>query len=77
MGGGVIGSSIAYHLSRKGVQCFVFDSAQIGGEASSASAGMLGAMMETDAPGPLVDLCLASQKKYAALENVLREETWD
>ncbi|UOF91855.1 glycine oxidase ThiO [Fodinisporobacter ferrooxydans] len=75
IGGGIIGCSIAFYLSRKGVNCFVFDASEVGKEASLAAAGILGAMMETDAPGPLVDLCLASQKKYPALANVLLEET--
>lgn len=75
IGGGIIGSSIAYHLSLKGISCFVFDRGEIGQEASLAAAGILGAMMETDAPGPLVELCLASQKRFPLLAEALLNET--
>ncbi len=75
VGGGVIGLSIAYHLSLKGISCFVFDRGEIGQEASLAAAGILGAMMETDAPGPLVELCLASQTRFPVLAETLLAET--
>lgn len=75
IGAGIIGCSIAYHLSKKGVSCLVFEKGAAVQEASSASAGMLGAMMETDAPGPLVNLALASQTRYPELSGVLFEES--
>ena len=75
VGGGIIGASIAYHLSRKGISCFVLDKGEVGQEASQAAAGILGAMMETDAPGPLVELCLAGQKRFPLLAETLLEET--
>lgn len=75
VGGGIVGCSIAYHLSKKGVKCLVFERSTIASEASGASAGMLGAMMETDAPGPLVELCLASQKLYPQLAETLFAES--
>lgn len=71
IGAGIIGCSIAYHLSKKGVSCLVMERGAAHQEASAASAGMLGAMMETDAPGPLVQLALASQSRYAALSEEL------
>jgi len=75
IGAGIIGCSIAYHLTQKGVSCLVFDRGAIAQEATAASAGMLGAMMETDAPGPLVELALASQSRYEGLSRLLFEES--
>lgn len=75
IGGGIVGSAIAYYLSKKGVSCLVFDRGNAGQEASQAAAGILGAMMETDAPGPLVELCLASQMRFPALAEALLDET--
>lgn len=75
VGAGIVGCSIAYHLSKKGVSCLVFERGAVAQEASAASAGMLGAMMETDAPGPLVELALASQTRYPELSRILFEES--
>jgi glycine oxidase len=75
VGAGIVGCSIAYHLSKKGVSCLVFDRGAVAQEASAASAGMLGAMMETDAPGPLVHLALESQTRYPRLSGMLFEES--
>lgn len=75
VGGGIIGSSIAYHLSKQGVRSIVFERTAIASEASEAAAGMLGAVMESDAPGPLVELCLASQKRYPQLAETLFAES--
>ncbi len=75
IGGGIQGCSIAYQLSKRRVSTLVFESSTIAQEASRASAGILGAMMETSAPGPLVELCIASQRIYAGLAEMLRDET--
>lgn len=75
IGAGIIGSSIAYHMSRKGISCLVLEKGAAAQEASAASAGMLGAMMETDAPGPLVELAVASQARYRELAQVLFEDS--
>lgn len=75
IGAGIIGSSIAYHMSRKGLSCLVFERGAVAQEATAASAGMLGAMMETDAPGPLVELAVTSQARYKELARVLFEDS--
>ena len=47
VGGGVIGCSIAYHLSVAGVRCCVLEKGSIGSEASRAAAGLLAPQSES------------------------------
>ena len=42
VGGGVIGCSIAYQLSKKGVRSTVFEKGRVGSNASEATAGIIG-----------------------------------
>lgn len=42
VGGGVIGCSIAYQLSKKGVRSTVFEKGRVGSNASGATAGIIG-----------------------------------
>lgn len=70
VGAGVIGCSIAYYLatqSGKKIKVAVLDRGNIGGEASAGAAGMLAAQIETDAPGPFLNLCLESRTLFAGL----------
>ena len=60
VGGGVIGSSIAYHLAREGVSCILIEREGIGAGASSIAAGMLTPVAERLEAGPLYQLGLAS-----------------
>jgi glycine oxidase len=60
IGGGVIGCAIAYHLRKAGVSATVIDQGEIGGEASSAAAGLLAPLGSLSGPGPLANLMLAS-----------------
>ncbi len=46
VGGGVIGSAIAYYLQKDGAEVVLLERGEIGGEASSAAAGMLIAPIE-------------------------------
>ena len=61
LGAGVIGLATAWRLAQAGVRVTVLERGQPGAEASWAAAGILGALAENDAPGPLLDLCLASR----------------
>ncbi len=74
VGGGVIGCSIAYHLAREGVTVAVLDRGDIGGEASSAAAGMLAPLAEMEDAGPLQDLGLASLRLFPELAATLQRE---
>ena len=67
IGGGVIGCAIAYHLRKAGVDVTVVDQGEIGGEASSAAAGLLAPLGSLSGPGPLADLMLASFALFPTL----------
>ena len=60
IGGGVIGCSIAYQLSKAGVQVSVIEREEIAAEASSAAAGVLTPTEVLTGPKAVADLFLAS-----------------
>ncbi|TCP69733.1 glycine oxidase ThiO [Baia soyae] len=78
VGGGVIGASIAYHLSRFQKRILVIERDKVGSHASSAAAGMLGAQVELKPDNPLFHLARASQLRFVdlveQLENVTEEK---
>lgn len=67
VGGGVIGSSIAYHLQKAGAAVTLVERGEIGGEASSAAAGMLIAPVEDAGNHAFDDLRRASLDMYPVL----------
>lgn len=73
VGGGVIGSSIAYRLAQAGAKVTVVERGRIGCEASRAGAGMLAPQTEALAPGPFFDLCLDSFRLYRDFASELEE----
>ncbi|MDR4410312.1 FAD-dependent oxidoreductase, partial [Bacillus anthracis] len=75
IGGGIISSSIAYHLSKQGASVAILERNQIGCEASSAAAGILGAQAEIDEEGPLLDLAIKSRSMFPELVKELKEKT--
>ena len=64
VGGGLIGSSIAWRLAQKGVQVTIADAGTLGGEASPAGAGMLAPGSEFDRPSIWAELAAESMKLY-------------
>ncbi|MHB1682846.1 MAG: glycine oxidase ThiO [Bacilli bacterium] len=74
-GGGVIGASIAWRLGQEGRRVLLLEKGEIGMGASSAAAGMLGAQLEMDKPGPQYQLGLESRSMYRSFANELFEET--
>src|SRR5690348_14891579 len=60
IGAGVIGGSIAYHLSKAGIQATIIERAEIAAEASSAAAGLLAPAGVLTGPKAGADLFLAS-----------------
>lgn len=60
IGGGVSGCSIAYHLSKAGIQVSIIERAEIAAEASSAAAGILAPSTVLTGPEVGADLFLAS-----------------
>lgn len=75
VGGGIIGSSIAFELAKRGASVVVIERGELAQEASSAAAGMLGAHSEFSADHPLIPLALASQAAFPAVIAELRELT--
>ena len=69
VGGGLIGSSIAWRLAQKGARVTIADAGNLGGEASPAGAGMLSPGAEFDKPSVWLDL---GTRKHAALSVVCR-----
>lgn len=67
VGGGVIGSSIAFHLQKSRAQVVLLERGAIGGEASSAAAGMLISPIEDDADRRFDELRKASLAMYPML----------
>ncbi|GGJ01692.1 glycine oxidase ThiO [Alicyclobacillus cellulosilyticus] len=75
VGGGAIGMATAWRLAQTGRTVLLVDQGRLGGEASSAAAGMLGAQLEAHEPGPFFRLCLESRSRYPAFAAELLEET--
>jgi glycine oxidase len=75
VGGGLIGSSIAWRLARRGAQVTLADAGNLGGEASPAGAGMLSPRSEFDKPSAWLDLGIESMRLYPSFVEELQAET--
>jgi glycine oxidase len=75
IGGGLIGSSIAWRLAQKGARVTVVDAGNLGGEASTAGAGMLAPGSEASQPSRWFDLGIESLRMYPSFLEELRAET--
>src|SRR6202022_1252944 len=75
VGAGLIGTSIAWRLSQAGAQVTLFDAGLVGGEASSAGAGMLSPGGEFDRPSVWMNLGIESMRLYPTFVDELRSET--
>ncbi|HYP25651.1 MAG TPA: glycine oxidase ThiO [Blastocatellia bacterium] len=73
VGGGVIGSSIAFRLAQAGARVTVVERGSLGCESSRAGAGMLAPQTEAYGPGPFFDLCLDSFRLYRDFAHELSE----
>jgi glycine oxidase len=74
-GAGIIGASIAWRLSQTGIAVTLFDAGVLGGEASSAAAGMLSPGGEFGKPSHWLDLGLSGMRLYPAFVKELRAES--
>src|SRR6267143_2781176 len=75
VGGGIIGLAIAREAACAGMRVRLLESGEIGREASSAAAGLLGPQLGADHPDPLLSLCLASRDLYPAFVREVAEES--
>ncbi len=65
IGGGVIGCSVAYYLTKQGARVTIIERSAIGSGASSVNSGVIS--MATKKPGSALDLAMASQRLYPGL----------
>ncbi len=75
VGAGLIGTSIAYELAKRGAAVTVFDRDEPARAASWAGAGMLAPFSEDMPDAALLALCRASLEAYPAFVEELRERT--
>jgi glycine oxidase len=75
VGGGVIGLSLAFELSRRGLSVTIVEQGEWGGQASSAAAGMLAPLKEFQSPGPLLDWGIDSLRLYPRWTEELEQES--
>ena len=75
VGGGVIGSGIAFELSKRGARVTLIERGRIGGEASGASAGIISLPTRSWFTPERVELGQISLKRYPALVEELEERT--
>jgi len=73
IGGGVIGAAIAYNLRKRDIDVMVLERGEIGGQASSAAAGLLAPLGPLSGPDPRADLLLASFAMFPSLVPELEE----
>lgn len=74
-GAGLIGSSIAWRLAQRGARVTLCDSGRLGGETSSAGAGMLSPGGEFDKPSVWIDLAVEGMRMYPAFVEELARES--
>ncbi|MBV5120955.1 glycine oxidase ThiO [Bacillus halotolerans] len=67
IGGGIIGSAIAYQLAKEKKNTALLESGTIGGRTTSAAAGMLGAHAECEERDAFFDFAMHSQRLYQGL----------
>jgi glycine/D-amino acid oxidase-like deaminating enzyme len=69
IGGGVIGSSVAYHLSAKKVRVVVLEKGDLASGTSSACDGLV--FLQSKKPGPHLELAMASRGRFDDLPEEL------
>ncbi len=75
VGGGIIGTTIAYALARQGKRVTLLERESIGDGASAASAGIVSPLDERHHPVELQELLWRSLRSYPWLIGSLQEET--
>jgi glycine oxidase len=67
VGGGIVGTSLAFELARRGALVRLLERERIGAEASGASAGMLVALVERSPQDPTFPVGMAGLARWPAL----------
>src|SRR3984957_19148233 len=75
VGAGIIGGSSAWRLAQADVRVTLFDAGTLGGETSSAGAGMLSPGGEFEKPSVWFDLGIDSMRMYPAFVEDRRPAT--
>ena len=75
VGGGVIGSGIAFELAKRGAKVTLVERGRIGGEASAASAGIISLPTRPWFSPERIELGQLSLERYPALVDELEERT--
>ncbi|MBV9613851.1 MAG: glycine oxidase ThiO [Ktedonobacteraceae bacterium] len=75
VGGGVIGCAIAYFLRKQQIDVVLLERGEIGGQASSAAAGLLAPLGPLSGPGPFADLVLAGFSSLLSLVPELEDSS--
>jgi glycine oxidase len=75
VGGGIIGSSVAWRLAREQAQVTVLERGRIGQEASWAAAGMIAPQAEAQSAGAFFGLCIRARDVFEANIETLRAES--
>lgn len=74
IGGGIIGTSVAYYLAKEGIEVLLIEKDGLGDGTSSACDGFL--YLQTKTPGIQLDLAFESTKMYSILSNELDYEVY-
>lgn len=72
IGGGIIGTSVAYYLSKKDIEVLLFEAKDIAAGTSGSCDKAI--MLQSKKTGPNLDLALASAKIFENLESELGED---
>src|SRR5699024_12322198 len=75
VGGGVIGSSIAFYLSEQSKKVLFLEKNKLASKASSAAAGMIGAQSELEKNDSLFQLARKSREMFPNLAPKLKERS--
>ncbi len=75
VGGGAIGSAIAWTLAREGVVVTLLERGELADEASGAAAGMLAPLLEAESDGPFLRHGLRALAGFPKLAETLRAQS--
>lgn len=73
VGGGVVGTVIAWRAAQRGLRVQVVERGEVGQEATQAAGGMLAPLAEADEDNPFLRLCRGSAALYPDFAAELRE----